>query len=130
MVAPLVMLAAALASKLLQDKDQENAYQQQVGRSLAETQANIAARRAARAGDSGYMQAAMGATGNFPRMPESNAGSMLASVGSALLSQREAPESSQPTAAPSNAQAAPLRSNYLRDVDDSLNSYDRYRGWG
>lgn len=91
MVLPLVMLAVALASKKLQDDEQKKAYEHQLNKQLAETTANIQARRAARAGDSGYMQAAAGATAGFPQMGPSQAGGMLSQVGSALMSQKTPP---------------------------------------
>lgn len=102
MVLPLIWLAATLVSKKLQDDQQKRAYLQQIGREEAQTKAAIEARRAARAGDSGYMQAAMGAAGNFSLPPRSSAGPMLQQVGSALASQRDTPASKAADAAESS----------------------------
>lgn len=95
MVAPLIMLAAALVSKKMQDQEQKSVYEEELRREEAAAQARIADRRAQRAGDSGYMQSAANSIGQFSKPQPSNSGPMLAQVGSALMSQRKAPDTNQ-----------------------------------
>lgn len=78
MVAPLVVAALGLAKQKKDQKDAnvENsirswmAYEEAQKRHAYDTQAAIAARRAARAGDSGYMQAAYGHAFEAPRFQQ------------------------------------------------------------
>lgn len=93
MVLPLIALAAALVSKGEQDAAQVKAEQNDIWSKEAATLAAIQAQRAARAGDSGYMQtAARGMTG-YP-VPEYNMNSSktLQEVGKALMSQKDQPK--------------------------------------
>jgi uncharacterized protein HemY len=117
MVAPLIMLAASLVAKKLQDNDQKNAYMQEMRREEAETQMEIAAQRAHRAGDAGYMQTAARGIVGYSQMPPQKSGQMLAQVGTALASQRDAPETSSNTTAPQ------LRQNEWGDEDENKRNY-------
>lgn len=105
MVLPLVAVAMALLSKKLQDEDQKRATIHQINRDEATNSMNIAAQRAGKAGDSGYMQSAMRGAIGFPQGQPSQAGGTIAGVGSALMSQRDQPET------PSNTTAPQLRMN-------------------
>lgn len=95
MVAPLIMLAAALLSKKEQDMEQKSVYEEELRREAAAAQARIADRRAQRAGDSGYMQQAANSIGQFSKPQPSNSGAMLAQVGGALMSQRKPPKTDE-----------------------------------
>ena len=95
MVAPLVALAAALVSKKLQEADERRAFEIQNRKELEATNRAINDRRAQRAGDAGYMQAA--GTREFSLMPESNSNQVIASVGQALMNQKQGPELKQQT---------------------------------
>jgi hypothetical protein len=92
MVAPLVMLVAALASKKLQENEEKNVYERELERENASAQARIMAQRAQRAGDSGYMQTAANAISNFSMPGQSNSMGTLSAVGNALMSQRDEPK--------------------------------------
>lgn len=125
MVAPLVAVALALLSKKLQDNQQKKAFTHQSNMAEQEALAAIDAQRAARAGDSGYMQAAGRSAINFPRAQPSQSGPFLSSVGSALLQQRDAPSTagSGGGMGGGEAQAPQLRSN---DDDEYKQRIDRY----
>jgi glucose dehydrogenase len=90
-------LVMALVGAKMQNDKQKAAYRHAQKQQLAGVEQDIAARRASRAGDSGYMQAAMSGMQGGQGMPPSASGPMLASIGSALASQT--PEPQQPTAA-------------------------------
>lgn len=105
-VIPLVM---ALASKKLQDDEQKRAYMHQLDQNEAATKMSIDARRASRAGDSGYMQAAMSGAAGYPQMGPSQNGPFIAGVASALMKQRDAPAAA--SAATANAPSMPTQYN-------------------
>lgn len=91
MIAPLIAVAMALLSKKLQDDQQKKKFTHDSMMAQQEANMEIDARRAARAGDSGYMQAAGRAAIGFPRAQPSQAGPTLLGVGQALAAQRDAP---------------------------------------
>lgn len=86
-------LAMALASTLLQKQQEKRAYQQAQHQRQFDVENAIAARRSARAGDSGYTQSALAIP--TVKRPESNAGQVLSQLGQALASQSS--ESDTPT---------------------------------
>jgi hypothetical protein len=105
MVLPLIAIAAALLAKQQEDRAQKVAAMHEVDKDENATLAAIRAQRASRAGDMGYMQtAARGMTG-YPVPQPMQSGKMIAEVGKALMSQKEAPS------APSAIQAPQLRDN-------------------
>lgn len=91
----LAQLGLALVSAKMQSdearKQHERAQQQQLDQTLA----GIDAKRASRAGDSGYMQTAISGMDASPSRPKSAAGPMLAQLGTAMLAQSPEPNSVQ-----------------------------------
>jgi len=79
----------ALAGTLMQRKEEKDAYQRALQERGDAAEQQIAARRAARAGDSGYMQQALGMP--TVRRPDSQAFQTLSQVGAALASQEKEP---------------------------------------
>lgn len=102
MIPLLAQLGIALVASKMQKDDAERAYQHARGQQLANVQQDIAARRAARAGDSGYMQAALGGIAGGPKRDRGAAARTLMGVGSALLAQRPEPSTPAPDAGWSN----------------------------
>lgn len=82
---------ALLAGKMQKDK-QHAELEHATNRHFDDVRASIDARRAARAGDSGYMQAAVGGMRGIPQAGPSAAGPILAGVGQALLNRQDEPE--------------------------------------
>lgn len=84
-------IVAALVGRKLQ-RDEENAQRRQASKmQLAKAMEAIAAQRASRAGDSGYMQTGISGFSGMPMGPRSSGNAMLAQVGSALMSQDAEP---------------------------------------
>lgn len=92
MLPMLAQLGIALAGAQLQNMQAQDEYKRAKQKHFSDIQTAIMNRRAQRAGDAGYMQAAIGAQADAPRRPKSNFGPMLAQVGSALLSQAPEPD--------------------------------------
>lgn len=92
----LATLAMSLVSAKMQKDEERKARAHAREMNLSQTLADINARRAARAGDSGYMQQAVG--GSVSQGPQrSSVGPMLAGIGQAILSQ-----DAEPTPTPSS----------------------------
>lgn len=86
------LLAQIGVALLKQDADQRDQHEMR-RRAQAQIPIDIMAMRAARAGDSGYMQRALGATANLPRT--SNDMSGLVGVAAGLLSQESASDAEE-----------------------------------
>lgn len=99
MIPLLAQVGLALVAAKMQKDDAERAYRYQRGQQLANVQNDIAARRAARAGDSGYMQAALGGIAGGPKRDNSAVGRTLTGVGAALLAQKPEPDAPTPALA-------------------------------
>lgn len=90
---PLVaQLGMALLSKKMQDDDADRAYRLNQEKQLEAVKQGIADRRAARAGDAGYMQQAMAGMNGGPSRPDSGSRQMLAQLGAAILSHQDTPD--------------------------------------
>lgn len=83
-MAPLVALGLALVGQKLQNTQQRKAHQRAQEQQLQGTLQDIAGMRASRAGDSGYMQRAMGGMANQPMAPQPNYGGLVQAVGGAF----------------------------------------------
>ena len=135
MVAPLVVAAIGLAKQKL-DEDQEQyagmmRYQEAAKRAAYQQQADIMAMRAARAGDSGYMQRAMGSALNFPTYdpPKQDNSAALFRVAGALAAQGEADTDERKIAAASGGADYGGDGGGFRDIDnDRAPSFARHRG--
>jgi hypothetical protein len=92
MIPIIAQLGLALVAKKLQDKEAEKAHEEATRRHQSQIKADILGHRAARAGDSGYMQRAMGASANAPQYQGSGSGQMLTQLGAALLSRSDMPD--------------------------------------
>lgn len=92
MIPLLAQLGITLAAGLLQKKAADDEHNRNKANHFAETRASIMDRRAARAGDSGYMQQAINAAKHQPEKPDSGVGNTLAGMGMALLNRQETPD--------------------------------------
>lgn len=93
-------LLAQLGVALLKQDAQNREYEDAQRRHGAQTKMDIMGMRAARAGDSGYMQRALGASKSYPHNPDNGTG-LLLGVASGLLAQKGAGDAEDAAAAPS-----------------------------
>jgi hypothetical protein len=91
----LAKLGLALLASKMQNDEAKKAHAHAQQQQLDQTLMNIRAKRAARAGDSGYMHTALGGMEGMPKKPKGALGPMLVGMGGALLSQPSEPETAQ-----------------------------------
>ena len=96
----LAQLGIALAAGIYQDQRDKAEHKKARGEHARKLQRSIMDRRAARAGDSGYMQQALGGMESAPKKPPSQLGNTLAGVGMALLNRQEQPNGFQDVSQP------------------------------
>jgi len=87
----LAQLGIALAAGIIQDQQGKHEHKKNSMEHRQKLIRDIHDRRAARAGDSGYTQMALGGMENAPKRPDSQMGNILGGVGMALLNRQEAP---------------------------------------
>jgi hypothetical protein len=85
MIPLLAQLGIALVGGIMQKKEQEAALANARHQHAGQIEMDIAAKRAARAGDSGYMQQALGGAAQMPKRPPSVFPGVVAGMGTALL---------------------------------------------
>ena len=122
----LAQLGLALVSSKLQRDEAKSSHENAQRKHFASVLADIDAKRAARAGDSGYMQQAVGGMTNTPTAPRGAGRQTLANLGAALMSQRDAPTTP-------NAESIgdkPMFQEPIRwsgqDTDDLVDKYGSY----
>jgi len=103
MVAPLIALVASLIAQKEQEAEQKRQNNLLSHKAEQDTIRSIEARRAGRAGDSGYMQSAAGDIAQYPQLQKSDSGAMMRQIGGALASQRDEPKQTEPSVADQEA---------------------------
>lgn len=89
MIPLLAQLGIALVGGIMQKKEQEAALANARHQHAGQIEMDIAAKRASRAGDSGYMQQALGGAAQMPKRPPSVFPGVVTGMAGALLGYKE-----------------------------------------
>ena len=98
MIPLLAQLGIALVGGIMQKKEQEAALENARHQHAGQVEMDIAAKRASRAGDSGYMQQALGGAAQMPKRPPSVMPGVVAGMAGALLGYNGGSDSKTPGA--------------------------------